>query len=361
MARIEFENLAHSYKTNPQQASDYALQKIELTWRDGGAYALLGPSGCGKTTLLNIISGLVRPSQGRVLFDGRDMTDLPTEKRNIAQVFQFPVIYDTMSVFDNLAFPLRNRGMKEPDTRKRVHEIAELLELSSDLKIRASGLSADIKQKISLGRGLVRSDVAAILFDEPLTVIDPNLKWLLRSKLKQIHQQLKLTLIYVTHDQIEALTFADSVVVMYDGAIVQVGTPQELFERPKHTFVGYFIGSPGMNLLDCRLEHDNAVVGGQQIKLEAGLAAKATSSGGELKIGIRPEFLGYANQAQPGAINAQIERIDDLGNYKIATAKLGNQTLKLKLEEDAQISSGAGWLVFPPERLMLYQNGRVVE
>jgi glycerol transport system ATP-binding protein len=289
------------------------------------------------------------------------MTDLPTEKRNIAQVFQFPVIYDTMSVFDNLAFPLRNRGMNEPDTRKRVHEIAELLELSSDLKIRASGLSADIKQKISLGRGLVRSDVAAILFDEPLTVIDPNLKWLLRSKLKQIHQQLKLTLIYVTHDQIEALTFADSVVVMYDGAIVQVGTPQELFERPKHTFVGYFIGSPGMNLLDCTLEQGNAVVDGQQIKLETGLADKATKSAGDLKIGIRPEFLGYANHAQPNAINAQIERVDDLGNYKIATAKLGTQTLKLKLEEDAQISSGAGWLVFPPERLMLYQNGRVVE
>jgi glycerol transport system ATP-binding protein len=182
----------------------------------------------------------------------------------------------------------------------------------------------------------------------------------LRSKLKQIHQQLKLTLIYVTHDQIEALTFADSVVVMYDGAIVQVGTPQELFERPKHTFVGYFIGSPGMNLLDCTLENGNAVVGGQQIKLEAGLAAKATSSG-DLKIGIRPEFLGYAPEAQQGAINAQIERIDDLGNYKIATAKLGTETLKLKLEEDAQISSGAGWLVFPPERLMLYQNGRVVE
>jgi glycerol transport system ATP-binding protein len=201
--------------------------------------------------------------------------------------------------------------------------------------------------------------VAAILFDEPLTVIDPNLKWLLRSKLKQIHQQLKLTLIYVTHDQIEALTFADSVVVMVDGAIVQVGTPQELFERPEHTFVGYFIGSPGMNLLSCTLENDAAVVGGQHIKLEPGLTSKISNSS-DLKIGIRPEFLGYSNQPVTGAINAQIERIDDLGIYKIATAKLGNETLKLKLEEDAQISSGAGWLVFPPERLMLYQDGRVV-
>lgn len=359
MAQIEFQNLAHSYQTNPTQPKDFALQQIELTWRDGGAYALLGPSGCGKTTLLNIISGLVRPSHGRVLFDGADMTELPTEKRNIAQVFQFPVIYDTMSVFDNLAFPLRNRGVRQLETKKRVEEIAELLELSSDLKIRASGLSADIKQKISLGRGLVRSDVAAILFDEPLTVIDPNLKWQLRSKLKQIHQQLKLTLIYVTHDQIEALTFADSVVVMFDGAIVQVGTPQELFERPAHTFVGYFIGSPGMNLLECTVENNQALIAGQRLPLAPGLAQKATGNS-NLMLGIRPEFLGYSPTAQAGALEAIFERLDDLGNYKIATAQLGTTQVKLKLAEDSQIPTGTGWLVFPPERLMLYQDGKAL-
>ncbi len=367
MARIELEHLAHAYRTNPSRPEDYALRELDLTWNDGGAYALLGPSGCGKTTLLNIISGLVRPSQGRVLFDGRDITDLPPQGRNIAQVFQFPVIYDTMSVFDNLAFPLRNRGASEPDVRKRVSEVAELLELSSDLKTRASGLSADVKQKISLGRGLVRSDVAAILFDEPLTVIDPHLKWQLRSKLKQIHQQLKLTLIYVTHDQIEALTFADQVVVMFDGAIVQVGTPQALFENPAHTFVGYFIGSPGMNLLPCTLETDTAVIGSARVPLEASLIAKARSQGAtpgaDFTLGIRPEFVRCGNISDtpsPRAVPAEIRAVEDLGNYKIVTAKLGDQILKAKLSEDASISSGPGWLDFPPEHTKLYAGQSIV-
>ncbi|MDU8356964.1 ABC transporter ATP-binding protein, partial [Pseudomonas syringae pv. actinidiae] len=195
----------------------FALKPVTMTWRQGEAYALLGPSGCGKTTLLNLISGIVTPSRGQILFDGRDITPLSTQKRNIAQVFQFPVIYDTMTVFDNLAFPLRNRKTPEAEVKKRVEEVAEILELQHALKRRASGLAADAKRKISLGRGLVRKDVAAILFDEPLTVIDPHLKWQLRRQLKKIHQQLKLTLIYVTHDQVEALTFADEVVVMTEG------------------------------------------------------------------------------------------------------------------------------------------------
>ena len=251
MARIELNEIAHSYKKNPKDESDYALKHIHNEWQDGGAYALLGPSGCGKTTLLNVVSGLLTPSQGRVLYDGKDVTNLPPEKRNIAQVFQFPVLYDTMSVFNNLAFPLRNRGVEEKEIKKRVLEVAEILDLTPFLRRRAAGLAADAKQKISLGRGVVRSDVAAILFDEPLTVIDPHLKWNLRRKLKEIHEQLKLTLIYVTHDQVEALTFADQVLVMYEGGLVQIGTPQELFENPKHKFVGFFIGSPGMNFLAC--------------------------------------------------------------------------------------------------------------
>jgi glycerol transport system ATP-binding protein len=253
MAIITLDKIAHSYIANPKEESDYALRLIDNIWDDGGAYALLGPSGCGKTTLLNIISGLIAPSKGRVLFDGKDVTDLPPEKRNIAQVFQFPVLYDTMTVFDNLAFPLKNRGFSKDKTKKRVLEVADILELTDSLNKKAARLSADAKQKISLGRGLVRKDVAAILFDEPLTVIDPHLKWHLRCKLKEVHEQLKLTLLYVTHDQVEALTFAEKVIVMYEGAIVQIGTPQELFENPSHKFVGYFIGSPGMNFMPCKL------------------------------------------------------------------------------------------------------------
>ncbi|MBS0339617.1 MAG: ABC transporter ATP-binding protein, partial [Proteobacteria bacterium] len=248
MARIDLD-LAHAYRPDPKQDSDYALLPLKMSFADGGAYALLGPSGCGKTTMLNIISGLLVPSQGSVSFDGRDVTAQTPQQRNIAQVFQFPVIYDTMTVAQNLAFPLRNRGVPEARIRERVGRIAEMLELSGQLGQRAAGLSADAKQKISLGRGLVREDVSAVLFDEPLTVIDPHLKWQLRRKLKEIHRELKLTLIYVTHDQVEALTFADEVVVMSRGRAVQVGTAEALFERPAHTFVGHFIGSPGMNFL----------------------------------------------------------------------------------------------------------------
>ena len=208
-----------------------------------------------------------------MLYDGKDVTDLPPEKRNIAQVFQFPVLYDTMSVFNNLAFPLRNRGVEESEVKKRVLEVAEILDLTPFLNKRAAGLAADAKQKISLGRGLVRSDVAAILFDEPLTVIDPHLKWHLRRKLKEVHEQLKLTLIYVTHDQVEALTFADQVVVMYEGEIVQIGTPQELFENPKHKFVGLFYREPGYEFFSLHPGWQYRAVNGVGIVLDDEMAA----------------------------------------------------------------------------------------
>ena len=254
MARIDLDHIKHSYLAHPKSEADYALKEVHHSWDDGGAYALLGPSGCGKTTLLSLISGLIHPSDGKILFDGEDVTDLSTEHRNIAQVFQFPVIYDTMTVAENLAFPLRNRKLPEPEVDRRVKEILEMIGLSDRANKRARGLSADQKQKISLGRGLVRSDVNAILFDEPLTVIDPHMKWVLRSQLKQLHRRFGFTMVYVTHDQTEALTFADTVVVMYEGQIVQIGSPSELFERPKHTFVGYFIGSPGMNVMSVTLD-----------------------------------------------------------------------------------------------------------
>ena len=167
MARIDLDHIRHSYPGS----ADYALEEVHTTFEDGGAYALLGPSGCGKTTLLNIISGLLTASEGRVLFDGADVSRLAPEQRNIAQVFQFPVIYDTMTVRENLMFPLRNRGVPKAEATKRVDETLELIDLAAVANRKARGLTADMKQKISLGRGLVRSDVAAILFDEPLTEI----------------------------------------------------------------------------------------------------------------------------------------------------------------------------------------------
>ncbi|MFQ5785913.1 MAG: ABC transporter ATP-binding protein [Alphaproteobacteria bacterium] len=360
MARIVLEDVAHSYVDAPAGDGDWALKQLDHVWEDGGAYALLGPSGCGKTTLLNVISGLVAPTRGRVLFDDRDVTGLRTERRNIAQVFQFPVIYDTMTVFENLAFPLRNHKMNATRIRERVHEVAEMLELTDDLGRRAQRVTVDVKQKISLGRGLVRDDVAAILFDEPLTVIDPHLKWLLRRKLKEIHKRLRLTLIYVTHDQNEALTFADRVVVMYEGRVLQNGTPRELFEAPQHAFVGYFIGSPGMNFIPCELDGDAALAAGARIALSPGIAAAAARMGGRFEIGVRPECLNIADGAADGAVAAGIDTVEDYGEFRIVTARLGAQTVKVRVRETQPVPADTGYLVFSPETTKLYADGRLV-
>jgi len=361
MARIELNEVAHSYLRKPKSESDYALKRIHNVWDDGAACALLGPSGCGKTTLLNIVSGLLTPSRGRVLYGGKDVTELPPEKRNIAQVFQFPVLYDTMSVFNNLAFPLRNRGLSEIKIKERALEVAEILDLTPFLNKRASGLAADAKQKISLGRGLVRSDVAAILFDEPLTVIDPQMKWYLRRKLKEIHERLKLTFIYVTHDQVEALTFADQVAVMFEGEIVQIGSPQDLFENPEHRFVGYFIGSPGMNFLECTIEGNEARVDGAGIVLDEETAAKGRKARGKLELGIRPMYLEVHAGAGDGMVKARVKGVEDLGSYRIVALTLAGQTLKARLPEDKPVSEGEVWLGFPPQWTRLFADGRLIK
>ena len=354
MARIRLEQLRHSYLAGPARGvradADWALKSVDLEWADGGAYALLGPSGCGKTTLLNIVSGLLHPSEGRVLFGDADVTASPPDRRNIAQVFQFPVVYDTMSVYDNLAFPLRNRGMPEAGVRARVREIAQMLDLEPMLGARAAGLSADGKQKISLGRGLVRADVSAILFDEPLTVIDPHLKWRLRSKLKELHQRIGMTMIYVTHDQTEAMTFADRVVVMHEGTVVQVGTPVELFERPHHTFVGHFIGSPGMNILPCELDGGAARIAGRPVATANALGA---APGGRVEIGVRPEFVRFSAAGIP----VQVVRVSDIGRHKIVETRHGGTAIRLLLEEQASVPSEHACVSFDPAHTHLYVDG----
>ncbi|OZI19184.1 ABC transporter ATP-binding protein [Bordetella genomosp. 9] len=345
MASIELD-LAHAYVPDPRRDEDYALLPLQYTFRDGGAYALLGPSGCGKTTLLNCISGLLRPSAGNIRFDGRDVTDQTPQQRNIAQVFQFPVVYDTMTVAENLAFPLRNRRVPEARVRDRVGRIAEMLELSAVLDRRASGLAADAKQKISLGRGLVRSDVSAILFDEPLTVIDPHLKWELRRKLKEIHQEFKLTLVYVTHDQTEALTFADQVMVMSRGKVMQVGAADDLFLRPAHAFVGHFIGSPGMNFLPACREAGGVRVGTRTLgeppaELAATLPAILPASGA-FTLGIRPEFVRPCAPDTPGALPVSVTRVQDIGTYLLLTGAYESHALRARLPLDGGAADGYG-------------------
>lgn len=353
MASITLDKLAHSYSANPKTDADFALKEIDYQWEDGGAYALLGPSGCGKTTLLNIISGLLVPSKGHIKFDGQDVTHLQPEERNIAQVFQFPVIYDTMTVRQNLAFPLINRRVPQDEITKRVNDMIEVLDLSDKADRRARGLTADEKQKISLGRGLVRYDVNAILFDEPLTVIDPHMKWQLRTKLKDLHRQLGHTMIYVTHDQTEALTFADKVVVMYEGEVVQIGTPEELFNEPAHTFVGYFIGSPGMNVIPCEINGKTANVGDLQIELPAGY--KTTSAKSEL--GIRPEFVSLSSDKSGHPV--QIDTVENIGRFKIVRANLQGHSINALLKEDENVPADPT-LSFETARINVYENSHLV-
>jgi glycerol transport system ATP-binding protein len=354
MARIELTDLAHSYLARPGGEEDYALKTIDLAWQDGGAYALLGASGCGKSTLLNIISGLLVPSRGRILFDGQDVTQAPTTERNIAQVFQFPVVYDTMSVRDNLAFPLRNRRMDASYISERVGKIARMIGMESQLSRKARGLTADEKQKISLGRGMVREDVNAILFDEPLTVIDPHMKWELRTQLKQLHREFGHTMIYVTHDQTEALTFADKVVVMHDGRVVQLGTPEELFERPKHTFVGYFIGSPGMNLVDATIEGDTAAIAGHRIPLHGRYATPQ----GRTQIGIRPEFVSFDDRE---GLPVTVSRVEDVGRHRIVRADLDGTAINVVLSEGMSLPADGARVVFASEQIGVFVDDWRVE
>jgi glycerol transport system ATP-binding protein len=380
MAEIILHKISHSYDV-PRGALDrpvrgrppvLALRVVELRWRDGGAYALLGPSGCGKTTLLGIISGLIQPTRGEVRYGGKDVTQLSSRERNIAQVFQFPVVYDTMTVRQNLAFPLQNRGLGGSEIDRRVERVAETLELTSVLSQRATRLTADQKQILALGRGLVRDDVAAILFDEPLTVIDPHRKWLLRRKLKEIHKEFRHTLIYVTHDQTEALTFADEVVVMQHGQVLQRGTPEQLFRRPAHTYVGYFIGSPGMNMLPCEVEHG---AGGARVRIsghEIALALPSSSPplspppGGSLELGIRPEHI----QVQSGAeaergLPVAVAAVEDHGRYRIVTGRLADHRVKIRVAHgslgDRAIAVGDTLPVgFPAEHICLYRDSQLV-
>jgi len=295
----------------------------------------------------------MQPSEGRILFDGVDVTDLSPEQRNIAQVFQFPVVYDTLSVAENLAFPLRNRRLPKDKIEARVAEVLNLLGLSSRGHEKAHSLSADDKQKISLGRGLVRTDVRAILFDEPLTVIDPHLKWQLRTELKKIHQEFQHTMIYVSHDQTEALSFADTVIVMYEGAVVQIGTPQELFEKPAHIFVGEFIGSPGMNFIDAVIDDTKVLVGGVEFPVK--LNTKGLS--GAVKVGVRPEYIVLS---ETEGIDVKITKIEDVGKHQIVRCDLWGESLCVIVPEKSQVPAGAK-LVFDPAKINFYQNSVLVE
>jgi len=351
MAEIQLKGLGHSYFPNPTSDEDFALKPVDLTWEDGKTYALLGPSGCGKSTMLNIISGLLDPSNGQLLFDGKDVTRLSTTERNIAQVFQFPVIYTTKSVRQNLAFPLECKGMTSEQIKKRVDHIAELLELTHLLGQPARQLSADQKQLISLGRGLVRDDVGAVLLDEPLTVIDPQLKFALRRKLREINRATGTTMILVTHDQSEAMSFADEIVLMKDGRVQQAGAPELLFTRPQNEFVGYFIGSPPLNLIKLRES--------QQLLNPSAVHHLSLPPSKTVQLGFRPEHVALKEPSEQALTKGIISKVERLGVDSIVTLALSEHvSVKAKVRRLDGIDIGKSMGIYVEEqKRLLYFDG----
>jgi glycerol transport system ATP-binding protein len=370
MSKLELINICHTYECGPcdtlpskQSLEDkYVIKDINLTWESGSANALLGPSGCGKTTILNIISGLLEPSFGKILLDGKDVTKLGPEERRIAQIFQFPVVYDTLSVFANLAFPLKNAGMDRTYIKNRVEEIADILDLTHLLSKTSGKISQAEKQKVSLGRGIVREDTAAILLDEPLTVLDPKEKYILRRKLREVQRKLKITMIYVTHDQHEALTFADSVSVNRGGVIIQTGSPAELHSEPKDPFIGYFIGSPGMNLLDCTLQDQQFTFRDFSYPIPPTVAAKLNGEVKKCSFGIRPEFVIPANRSKgEPSVEMSVDIIERLGAFKILNLTRDDSKIQSRVPDTFEISEGDTLpICFPEKHIKIFcGNSRV--
>lgn len=344
MASIELQELTFRYPRAPTDT----LVPVSFSVADGAAFALLGASGAGKTTLLNLLSGLLQPTAGRILFDGQDVSSLAGRLRNVAQVFQFPVLYESMNVADNLAFPLRARKFDAPWIKQRVQAIADELHITEQLGLRASQLSLFQKQLVAIGRALVRPDVSVVLLDEPLTAVEPKMKWRLRQTLRRVQEELGVTMIYVTHDQTEALTFAEQVAVMGDGQVLQVGTPEQIYNRPLHEFVGYFIGSPGMNFVAAQ-------------SLVEPLDVLPTTQ----RIGFRPEWatlrLGEAGHLSGRVIGQQLQGTEGgalMGVQRIET-KAGEITVRGALQ--AEVGQQVGlhleqYLCFSAQRQLLVND-----
>ena len=317
MAQVDVEHLTKTY------GAVCVLSNVSVSIADGEFVVLVGPSGCGKSTLLRSIAGLEPVSSGTILIGGADVTDLPAKARDIAMVFQSYALYPHMSVAENMGFSLRLRGDDRATIAARVADAAAILDLSELLTRKPAALSGGQRQRVAMGRAIVR-DPKVFLFDEPLSNLDAKLRVVMRSEIKSLHQRLKTTTIYVTHDQVEAMTMADRIVVMRGGQIEQTGAPLELYDRPANTFVAEFIGSPAMNLLPATLGPDGTVT----VAIGAELDQPERPGGGDrqqVTLGIRPEHielasgdLGFAatvEQVEP--TGAQVQLVTDIGGRKL--------------------------------------------
>jgi multiple sugar transport system ATP-binding protein len=300
-----------------------AVDDVNLTIADQEFMVLLGPSGCGKTTLMRMIAGLEYPEAGRVLIDGRDVTDLPPRKRQIAMVFQSYAVFPHLTVFENIAFGLRMRRMPKSEVTRKVDAAAALVQLEPFLKRYPSQLSGGQRQRVAVARAIVM-EPAVLLMDEPLSNLDALLRLNFRAELKRLVADLKTTTIYVTHDQVEALSLGDRIAVMREGQVVQCDTPMSVYDRPATSFVGGFIGNPPMNFLKARLSGANGTrrvaIGDFVIDAPAGLAIQSD----EVQIGIRAENIEAIPEPTAGALAARADVIEPLGSNLLITAVVGN-------------------------------------
>ncbi|MDQ6858887.1 MAG: ABC transporter ATP-binding protein [Chloroflexota bacterium] len=317
MASVTFENMRKLY------GKTLALKNIDLTVRDGEFMVLLGPSGCGKTTLLRCLAGLERIDGGTVRIGDQDVSDLPPRSRNIAMVFQSYAVFPHMTVFDNIAFGLRMRKTPKADIDRRVREGAALLQLEPFLARYPAQLSGGQRQRVAVARALV-TDSPVLLMDEPLSNLDALLRLHARAELKRLHSEVPRTTVYVTHDQVEALSMGDRIAVMRDGEIVQLDAPGVIYDRPTSVFVGSFIGSPPMNFLRCVTRDGTAAGDGFEIDAPSG------TDGRTLLLGIRPENIRIGE----GPINGTIVVAEPLGSHTLLTVRVGKEHMKVVAPAD---------------------------
>ena len=336
MAEIELENITKVFSSDV-----VALDDVSLRIPDGEFIALVGPSGCGKSTLLRALAGLEEVTSGSISIDGRDITDLAPRHRDVAMVFQSYALYPHMSVRENLGYGLKVRRTPKAEARRRVEEVAGMLGLADLLDRRPAQLSGGQRQRVAMGRAIVR-EPKAFLMDEPLSNLDAKLRVGMRASLAQLHQQLGVTTVYVTHDQVEAMTLGQRVAVMRDGRILQVDTPQRLYEQPRDLFVAGFIGSPAMNLVQATV--DGAHVSFGQFRVPLVAARRPAPSSDRVVLGIRPESFEDDAFATPDLprIDVEVVVLEELGSdahvfFHADATRITSEVLEAEGEEDAQL------------------------
>jgi ABC-type sugar transport system ATPase subunit len=320
-----------------------ALHEVDLTVRDGEFLVLLGPSGCGKTTTLRSVAGLERQTSGNIYIGDTLVNDLPPGDRDIAMVFQFYALYPHMSAYDNIAFPLRAQKTSPTEVDKRVQTVARVLRIEHLLKRRPKQLSGGEQQRVALGRAMVRRP-RAFLMDEPLTNLDAALRADMRAELKHLQHDLATTMVYVTHDQTEAMSMGQRIVVMNRGLIQQIGTPLEVYTRPATLFVAGFIGSPPMRLIDCQLHSDGAALvnsaGSVRVPIDAALVERIQTSGAEqLVLGVRPEEVLIGGEQTPD-LEAVVVGREPLGDETIYDLEVGEQLLQTRQPPSLRLPIG---------------------